>query len=187
MMKNNIFICALIAIITGCATPAAVDQMYARKIDTAKIDKQTELKNNLSVKSVTGGESTNPLWVSKIGNDNFKASLEQSLKQAQLLAVDNQQGKYLLEVNLVSVDQPMIGLDLKVTTTVAYSLLEKNTGQKVFYKTITTPYTATFSDAPLAFVRLKVANEGSARENIENIIDELLKLDIKPEQVSVKN
>ncbi|MFM9912842.1 MAG: hypothetical protein ACKVN9_04845 [Methylophilaceae bacterium] len=186
-MKNNIFTCLLILTLTGCATPAAIDQMSARKIDTSKIAKQTDLKNNLSIKKVTGGEVTNPMWLSKIDNENFKAALEQSLKAASLLVADKDQGKYLLDVKLVSVEQPFMGLDLKVTATVEYTLEEKSSGKKVFSKKIATPFTATFSDAALAFVRLKIANEGAARENIEAIVDELLKLDIPKDQVSFRN
>jgi len=87
---------------------------------------------------------------------------------------------------LISLDQPFIGLDLKVTATVEYSLEERSTGKKVFTKTISTPFTATFSDAALAFERLKIANEGAVRENIEKIIDELLSLKISKQQVSVR-
>lgn len=187
-MNNNkyIYIALLTLALSGCATPAAVDQMTARKIDQAKINNDTQLKNSLSIKSVTGGQSTNPLWVSKVGNDNFKQALEESLKNASLLSSADETSAYLLDAKLISLDQPLAGLDLKVTASVEYSLVEKATGQKIYSKLIATPFTATFSDAALAFVRLKIANEGAIRENLEKVIDELLVLQVSKQQISVK-
>jgi hypothetical protein len=185
-MSKLVFPILLAIALSGCATPARIDQMTAKKIDTSKIANETPLKNNLSLKGVSGGESTNPLWVSKVGDDEFRQALEQSLKTVLLLASDQDKGSYLLSTTLVSLDQPLIGLDLKVTATVEYSLEEKATGRKIFSKTIATPFTATFSDAALAFERLKIANEGAVRENIEKIVDELLSLNISKQQVSVK-
>ncbi len=184
-MSKHRYVVLLVAILSGCASPAAIDQMTAKNIAPSKISAETPLKNNLSVKNVSGGQATNPMWLSKVGDDNFKQALEQSLNTALLLAPDANKSAYLLDVKLVSLEQPFAGLDLKVTATVEYSLQEKLTGEKVFTKTITTPFTATFGDAALAFVRLKIANEGAIRENIEKIIDELLALNISKQQVSV--
>lgn len=185
-MNKFVFSILLLAVLSGCATPARIDQMTAKKIDTLKIVNETPLRNSLSLKGVSGGESTNPLWLSKVGSDDFKQALEQSLKTAMLLAADQSKGSYLLSTTLVSLNQPWVGLDLQVIATVEYSLEERATGRKVFSTTISTPYTATFSDAVLAFERLKIANEGAVRENIEKIIDELLLLNVSNQQVSVK-
>lgn len=186
-MSKLIFPILLVVALSGCATPARIDQMTAKKIDASKIANETPLKNSVSLKGVSGGESTNPLWVSKVGNDEFRQALEQSLKTAMLLASDQNKSSYLLSATLISLDQPFIGLDLKVIATVEYSLEEKATGRKILSKTISTPFTATFSDAALAVERLRIANEGAVRENIERIIDELLSLNIPKQQISVLN
>lgn len=186
MMNKFIVSILLVAGLSGCATPARVDQMTAKKIDASKVVNESPLRNNVSLKGVSGGESTNPLWLSKVGNDDFRQALEQSLKTVMLLASDQSKGNYLLHTTLMSLDQPWVGLDLKVIATVEYSLEERATGKKVFSKVISTPFTATFSDAVLAFERLKIANEGAVRENIEKIIDELLSLNISKQQISVK-
>lgn len=186
-MSKFIYPILLLAALSGCATPARIDQMTAKKVNILRIATETPLKNNLSLKSISGGESTNPLWVSKIGDDDFKQALEQSLKTAMLLAFEQSKSSYLLSAKLISLEQPLLGLDLKVTATVEYSLTERATGKTVFTKTISTPFTATFSDAVIAGERLKIANEGAARENIEKIIDELLSLNISKQEVSIKN
>lgn len=185
-MTKLVYPILLIATLSGCATPARVDQMAAKKIDTSKIAAEMPLKNGLAVKSVSGGESTNPMWLSKVSDNDFRQALEQSLKTATLLASDQGNSLYVLDTRLISLDQPLIGLDLKVTAVVEYSLEERSSGKKVFSKQISTPFTATFSDAALAFERLKIANEGAVRENIEKIIDELLSLKISKQQVSVR-
>jgi hypothetical protein len=42
--------------------------------------------------------------------------------------------------------------------------------QPVLLETITAPYTATFSDSPIGFVRVKRANEGSVKANITQFL-----------------
>lgn len=74
---------------------------------------------------------------------------------------------------------------MKVTTAIEYALIEKSTSKTVLTKTIATPFTATFSDAAIAAIRLKIANEGSARKNIEELLDALLSLNIKETEVSI--
>ena len=49
-------------------------------------------------------------------------------------------------------------------------------GTVVYENTITTPFTAPFSASLIAVARLKIANEGAARVNIERLIQELYAL-----------
>lgn len=37
-------------------------------------------KNDIKVEQVAGGKQTNPLWKSNIGDEEFKAALQNSLK-----------------------------------------------------------------------------------------------------------
>ena len=134
---------------------------------------------------MSGGESTNPLWMAKVSDSDFKLALEQSLMGAKLLSTTQSNNKYTLAVKLISLDQPFIGIDMKVTATVQYILEEKLTGQRVYFSTSVSPFTATFSDSVLGVKRLGIANEGAVRENIEKIIDELLTLKIPVEQISL--
>ena len=77
----------------------------------------------------------------------------------------------------------MMGFDMTVTATVRYSLIERISGREVFSRSIPTPYTAKMGDAFVGSERLKLANEGAVRKNIEELIAELLRLRI---QVSSK-
>lgn len=140
----------------------------------------------LSLANVSGGADTNPLWLSQVADADFKLALEQSLKKALLLSNSIIDSKYLLEVKLLKLDQPLFGLDLKVTSIVEYSLKSKSSGQAVYSKTIATPFTATFSDSAMAIVRLRIANEGAVRNNIEQVIDDLMSINIDNQSIMVK-
>jgi hypothetical protein len=118
------------------------------------------------------------MWKSKIGNPEFRAALEQSLSAAGLTAVGDQV-KYLLDVELVQLDQPSFGFSLSVTMTVNYRLKEAATGRLVWRDSISASYTARMSESVIGVKRLRLASEGAARENISELIDtlRLLKLD----------
>ena len=134
------------------------------------------LKKQVNVDHVNGGEETNPAWTSEISNEDFKQALKASLKSQGLFS-DN--GKYLLSAHLVKVDQPMFGLDFTVTTHIEYQLTNKETNEVVFKELVVTPYTATMGDAFMGIERLRLANEGSGKKNIKNLLSELTKIDLK--------
>jgi len=74
----------------------------------------------------------------------------------------------------LQVSQPMMGLDMTVTANVRYSLIDTMTRKEVFSKVIAGTFTAKFSDAFVGTERLKLANEGAARTNIQLLVGELL-------------
>lgn len=183
MYKPTLILIATL-LITGCASPAAIDKMTVNP--TLKAEPQsTRLKNNILVQSVAGGKSTNPLWISKVGNDGFKQALEDSLRNAALLSGSNASGEFALSAHLLALEQPIAGLDMTVTAAVEYTLSERSTQKVLYSKVISTPFTATFSDAAIGIIRMKVANEGAVRENIQKIINELMVLKLAPQTISI--
>ena len=166
----------------GCAAPARIWQMSISSVDVKTFEGDTPFFENIFIKSVYGGEETNPLWMSKIGNDEFRGALENSLLAARLLERIKGKGQYSLEAKLMSVDQPYLGASLTVTTNVRYILKDVKADKIIFEENILAPYTATTSDAFIAVVRLRLANEGSARENIKRLIERLYQINIKPEK-----
>ena len=169
----------LISVLTGCASPARVDKMVATNENiVGNQPLSVSLLNNIYVTSVLGGEKTNPLWTSEIGNTEFKIALEESLKQAGMYSVLNDSGKYELVATLKKVDQPLFGVSMTVSMQVRYRLIDKSSRQPLFDEVISDSYTARFSDSFLAVERLRLANEGSARVNITKFIDNLYSLKI---------
>ncbi len=56
---------------------------------------------------------------------------------------------------------------------------------EILKETIIASYTAGFSDSVVAVKRLRLANEGSARENIHEFLKALSNLKIEKNQVSI--
>lgn len=170
----SVFIFCIIGL-TGCASTADSNgMMYVYQ--SPQTIKSTQLKNNISVAEVMGGQKTNPLWVSKIDNANFKAALKKSLASSSLFH-DLQGAKYILTADLIKLQQPLLGLNLTVNCEVHYSI--KNAmHKKVYDKNISSTYTAKFGDSLLAFERLRLANEGAARENIKLLIKDIYNLSV---------
>ena len=69
--------------------------------------------------------------------------------------------------------QPLIGFNLTVNSMVRYALNRRSDGKQVWEETVSADYTATVGDSFLAVERLRLANEGSIRENLKTLIDRL--------------
>ncbi len=159
----------LILICYGCATPANQNAMTISRGDVAPKANEN-LRNSIAVNNVTGGKSTNPLWTSQIDNAGFKEALEQSLALVGYKAANSSNAKYVLDVELKSVDQPLLGIDFSVTTTAVYSMT-KNGEKKTF--PITATGVAKFSEHWVGGERLRVANEKAVKENIGQFINKI--------------
>jgi hypothetical protein len=163
---------ALLAGLLGaCASAADPSAMALTSVPTAKPFPQ-KLQHAMCVRNVTGGEKTNPLWVSKVDNDGFRAALDTSLSGVGLAAASASACGYPIDANLLGLSQPAAGFDLTVTAHVNYKVYDA-AGQPLVLETIDAPYTANFSDALVAVERLKKANEGAIRLSIEKFFDKL--------------
>lgn len=172
MKLSTISLVFVAVLLTGCASPARVEQMTAAASPAQRIA-STPLKKNVAVKDITGGKETNPAWVSNVGNGEFEKALEASLQDAGLLSEGKQLGKYTLIAHIMKMDQPLMGFDMTVTATVQYTLVERASGKTVLSREIALPFTATISDAFSGVERLRLANEGAVRSNIKKLIEEL--------------
>ena len=120
----------------------------------------------------------NPLWISEVGNAEFREALLASLQNAGLASVDT--GRFELTAILLDLGQPLMGFNLTVTSTVDYQLDDRLTGISVFEEVVTASYTAAFGDSLLAVERLRLANEGSIRANIEEFLVMLAGVSVQP-------
>jgi len=161
---------AALAWLCGCATSADPARMAVGPI-TADNDFPQPLRHSMCVRSVTGGEETNPLWVSKVDNDGFRSALAASMEKAGLIAAGDV-CKYHVDANLLGLSQPIMGFDLEVTSHVNYKVYD-SAGQPILLETISAPYNAKFSEAFAAVVRLQRANEGSIRASISQFLEKL--------------
>jgi len=168
----------LLALLGACAEPARMTAMIAVPSDTGGRSPAPSYQQAIMVTRVAGGTETNALWMSKVGDAEFKEALVQSLVANGLAAT--REGRFVLEAVLMKLEQPYFGLDLKVTATIAYKLTDTSGGGVVYQNTLVTSGVATFSDAPIAVMRLKISNERAIRANLTKLIEELLALPDRP-------
>jgi hypothetical protein len=165
--------------LAGCASGAQVENMIYK--GDAK-EYAAEIKSNVALSSVKGGEETNPAWTSEISDETFSGAIKQSLVDQGLYS---ENGKYSLSVEMIEIDQPLFGFNMTVTTVVKYILKEKSSGEVLLDEEVNAPYTATVGDAFSGVERLKLANEGSGKKNIEALINLLSELNIDIDKISM--
>lgn len=167
---QGVLILVVTLLLAACATPARREQMT---IATPASSRSTPaaLNQSIALGPVGGGKQTNPLWVSNISSEDFEAALRSSLQSAQLLVPDGKECRVKLTAQLLSLAQPALGLDMTVTASVLYTLVDCRTQKEVWVQTITLPYTAAFGDSLIGVERLKLANEGAARVNIQKLVE----------------
>lgn len=163
-------------VVSGCASPALVDNMTAPRNPRLENAQSSPFLKNMRVESIYGGSETNPLWTSQVSSPAFEGALRNSLQANGLMIKSIPDPRFEVIATLSKLDQPFIGLDMTVTSDVHYEVIESKTRKSWFDEKIQAAYTATFGDAPMAIKRLRLANEGSIRENIRIFIDKILQL-----------
>lgn len=165
-----VFVVFTFAFLWGCASGARIENMTYEGIQKGYTSK---LENNTDIGEVSGGYNTNPFGSSNIDNESFYYAVRESLKKQGLYSY---KGTYQLIIQLIDLDKPLIGIDMTVTTSVNYTLIDTSNGRTIFTETIVTQHTATMSDAFTASKRIRLANEGAAKKNIELLLDKLARL-----------
>ncbi len=173
LQLGDLLAIAALVLVAGCATPARVEQMATTGPESSRIVVPEGLRANIAIRDVTGGKETNPLWTSNVGSADFEKALEASLGASGMLAPNRVSGRYVLIAHIENMEIPYVGIDMTVTATVLYMLAERASGKTVFTRTVSKAYTAKFADAILGFERLKLANEGAMRVNIQQFLEEL--------------
>jgi len=173
LFKNVISIIAIGILVSGCASPAEVKNMTVQPTISLDAVSESPFINNLRIAEVSGGKKTNPLWTSQVSGTAYELALRNSLEANNLIQKSNPTPQFEVYARLSELDQPLIGLNMTVNSKVAYEVIDIKTRKSWFDKEILASYTATFSDAALGLIRLRLANEGSIRENIRKFINEL--------------
>jgi hypothetical protein len=163
----HIAILTMALLISGCSSGARSGAMTAGVTADTLVSDSSPVKSAIQIGKVAGGSDTNPLWRSEVSNENFRVALEQSLA---LHAMTDKSGKYMLNAELISLDQPFAGFDMEVTALVHYTLVATADGSVKLDETVKTPFTATMGDSMLGVERLRLANEGAIKANINQII-----------------
>ncbi len=158
-MRGVWLVASVLAALTvgGCATQQAMT------VDTGTIASPVaKYRNAVAVRSVSGGQVMNVLTVPGVTDEPFKAALESSLAATGYLARTGT-AKYFIDAEIKNLEQPLIGLDLDVVSTVTY----KVSGAITATYPITAKGSATFSDSPIGVDRIRIANERAMQQNIK--------------------
>ena len=132
--------------LVGCATNATVSGMTVKGLDKP-VTPHKKFKLGIIIQEVKGGKETNPLWTSKISNENFNAALSNSLKMAGFDLGDQKSARYALVATLKNVSEPLFGFSFDVLTTINYVLIDQTTKNIILDNDIESKYTARFGDA----------------------------------------
>lgn len=136
-----------------------------------------------------GGYATNPSWTAQTSTEAFAGALIASLVKQDLYSSG---GRYKLDVQFLNIDWPLYAPNVTRETSIEYTLKDRETNKVIFRDVVVANHTATFSDAftviPLghSVKRIRLANDGSARNNIGLLLEELSKLQIEDGKISIK-
>ncbi|MGL4401851.1 MAG: hypothetical protein ACRCXD_18470 [Luteolibacter sp.] len=160
-----------LAVITlhSCASPSNPSAMVPTHLSTGK-------KFNKSVAvAVTGGQATNPLWTSQVSNEDFAEALKQAIEKNGPFSqvIRSGSGTYQLDVRLIQLRQPMVGINMTVQAEIEWRLKQSSTGKVIWQRVTNKSHTATMGDSVAGVTRLKMANEGAIRENIKEGLEQI--------------
>jgi hypothetical protein len=172
---TSILIVLLAWATVGCASSAKPEAMIS--VPAAPVHRSA---SDVVVTAI-GGKETSAMLVSQISNEDFALAIRDSFVKAGLFkkALASGPARYALDTFIVQLNQPMFGASMTVSMEVSYTLSRTEPKEVILKKAISSTYTAAFGEAFVGATRLQMANEGAARKNIEQIIQEIssLKLD----------
>jgi len=162
------------AILGGCASGATREGMTTTDYSAA-----TKHAKSVAV-TVGGGQQTSSMGKSQISDDEFAAALVASINKSKAFStvVQGKAGDYELNVGILGMDQPSFGLNFTVKMEAGWTLKNSATGAVVWQKVIKSQHTATPGDAFAGVERLRLANEGAARNNIKQGLAEIAGLQL---------
>lgn len=157
--------------LSGCATPATQQAMVPTTVVV------TEKHAGSVAVNVTGGKTTSAAGKSQISDEAFKQAIVDSINKSQVFAsVGDAGSNYQLTASIISMDQPSFGLDFTVKMEAGWTLKRVDSGAVAWQEVIKSQHTATTSDAFAGVTRLRMANEGAARNNISQALEKISKL-----------
>lgn len=156
-----------------CASSPKLTAMIPQQITVFKSSGKT-----LMVEKILGGKETSQWSGSKINATDFRLALIESLKKHNIFSslISDGIADYILSATIASQDQPLMGFNMTTNLIVAYVIKKTDTGEEIYNKKILSSYTATVGEAFVGVTRLRIANEGAARENIKLFLQDISKM-----------
>ena len=174
--RYNVFLVAsaLVLILTGCSSPAKREAMIPQGVVASK-----NYPYSLNVQT-SGGSETGAMESSNISDADLKAAIEDAVVQSKLFAsiIQLKSGDYQLSVRIINLSKPVFGATFTVDMETAWSLIKTADNSVVMRKSVKTSGKANIGDAFVAAVRLRLAVENAARENISQGLHAIAELNL---------
>ena len=174
MSRYYIFlvVAAFIFVLTGCASPAKREAMIPQGAAASKSHPYS-----INVQT-SGGAETGAMDSSNISDADLKAALEDAITQKRVFTkiVQGSDADYELSVHIISLSKPILGATFTVDMEAAWTLTKIADNSIVMRKAIKSIGRATMGDALVAVVRIRVAVENAARDNIDQGLKEIMAL-----------
>ena len=161
------------AMLAACATPATHEAMTADRFDIAR-----EHAKSVTV-STSGGGETSSVGKPHISDADLAKALVESINKSRAFSrvVPGAGADYVLQVAIISIEQPTFGGSFTVRMEAAWTL-RRSDGGVVWQEAVRTASTATMDDSMVAVTRLRMATEGAARENIKQGLAKISRLNL---------
>lgn len=155
------------ALVAGCVSPAKPESMTARPVASGHPS-----NGDVSL-TVSGGNS------GEITDDAFAQALRDSLQGSGLFRAVVQAGaRYQLKAVIGRIDHATAGVSFPASMQVSYQLIDSGANKTLWAESVTSYYTAKFSEAFMASARVRKAVEGAARDNIEQALTRISTLNL---------
>ncbi len=151
--------------------PVRSDRMAPEPTGDKGFAADSPLRDAIALKEVGGGEP--PTEDSNIGDAQLRQAIQTALQQYGLLQSDDAKARFRLSVSLVRLTPPGAGIDLTVNSQIRYTLARSDSGIVLFNEVVTASYTATLGDEFVAFLRQRLAKEGSIRAILAAFLERL--------------
>lgn len=145
----------------------------AGSMDTAALIPANATASHRTSKPVTAlvsGGGPRSTVLANVSDEDFKQALESSLVKSGMFKSAGS-GGYQIEAFITSVQQPLVGISMRVNMEVSYAM--RRNGTVIWRKSIKSTYNAPLGEAFVGAVRVRKATEGAARENIAALIHSL--------------
>lgn len=173
-----------ILLIVGCAKPIPPENMVPTQLGKEYLIYSGPLYKAISVGKVGGGKETNPAMFADIGDLELEKAIIKSLETSNYYALSKANTKYTLDVFLVEIARPSVGITSTVTIFVRYKITDIKDNNVVLDEIINASDTKKVSEIFVGVTRSRVAKEESMKKNITKFLAMLFSLN---EEISSTN
>ncbi len=163
-----------LGLLAACSQPARVNEMavFTTGGEALASERAPALAQAVTIGTIEGGSITTGVNPSQVDNEALRGALELTMVSHRIYAAPSQ-ARYRLSGILQELRQPFFAFDMTVTSNILWTMVEAASGTAVWQDLVVTPHTARLGEALLGVERLRVANEGSIKANLTELMRRL--------------